>query len=484
MRYAGVVKLLGILLMLFSLSMIPPLCIAFFWHEKVFNVFALCFYITLIFGFCMWVPFSGFDHEVKMRDGFLVVVGFWVVLSLFAALPFYFTLYRQIDFVEAFFEATSGLTTTGASILTNLDALPRALLYYRQQLHFLGGMGIIVLALAVMPMLGMSNMGLYRAEVSGPFKDDKLRPRLTETAKALWYIYVGITLVCTLSYWLAGMAPFDALGEAYSTVSTGGFSMHDQSFAYYHSNLIDCIAMFFMIVGATNFSLHFHFIWNRDIGVYARDTEMKAYLKLMLVAIVVIGFILFMHQYYTMRSPEHLLDAVFSVISVATTTGFQTINYVSWPTFLPFLVMFLALIGGAGGSTAGGIKIARVLMLKEQGKREVMKLIHPNIVYPIKLGDQVLSERVIQGIWGFYAIYTALFIILLIFLLATGIDPTTAFGALSACISNAGQSIGLTGSGFLLLPDSSKWVLIFAMFAGRLEIFTLIVLFMPAYWRG
>lgn len=483
MRYAGVVKLIGILLMLFSLSMIPPLCLAFIWHEQVFDIFAISFYTTLIFGFFMWVPFSRFEHEVKVRDGFLVVVCFWVVLSLFASLPFYLTLFRQLNFVEAFFEATSGLTTTGASMLTNLDALPRALLYYRQQLHLLGGMGIIVLALAVMPMLGMSNMGLYRAEVSGPFKDDKLQPRLAETAKALWYIYIGITFVCALSYWLAGMTPFDAIGEAYSTVSTGGFSMHNQSFAYYHSNLIDCIAMLFMLIGATNFSLHFHFIWNRNLRVYFRDAELKAYFKLLVLAIVIIGAILYSDQYYSVRSPEHLLDAIFSIISVATTTGYQTINYVTWPTFLPFLVMFLALIGGCGGSTAGGVKVSRVLMLKEQGQREVMRLIHPNIVYPIKLGEQVLSERVIQGIWGFYAIYTALFITLLILLLATGVDPTTAFGALSACISNAGQSIGLTGSGFLLLPDASKWVLIFAMFAGRLEIFTLIVLFSPAYWR-
>ena len=368
-------------------------------------------------------------------------------------------------------------------MLLELYQLPKSLLYYRQQLHLLGGMGIIVLALAVMPMLGMSNMGLYRAEVTGPFKNDKLRPRLAETAKALWYLYVGITALCAISYWLAGMSIFDAIGEAYSTVSTGGFAMHDDSFAYYHSTMINCIAMFFMIFSATNFTLHFNFVWNRDLGVYARDPEVRGFLKLLIVSIVIVGTILFLHHYYTLQAPARLLDAMFSIVSVATTTGFQTINYVSWPTFLPFLVMALALVGGCGGSTAGGIKVARALLLGEQGKREVMRLIHPNLVRSIKLGNQVIQENVIQAIWGFFAIYMSLFLVLLILLLATGIDPTTAFGALSACISNAGQSIGLAGSGFVLLPDSSKWILIFAMFAGRLEIFTLIVILTPAYWR-
>ena len=483
MRYAAVIKLLGLLLMLFSLSMIPPQVVALIYHENDFTSFVIAFFVTLIIGFALWLPFSRSENEVKSRDGFLVVVLFWLVLSLFGAIPIYLNLFHKIDFTDAFFESASGLTTTGATVLTGLDHLPRALLYYRQQLQLLGGMGIIVLALAVMPMLGVGGMNLYRAEVTGPFKNEKLRPRMAETAKALWYIYVGLVVICMLCYWASGMTFFNALGESYATVATGGFTMHDGSFAYYHSTLIDIIAMIFMFIGAINFSLHFSFLWNRDILVYFRDTELKVFLKLIIVSIILTCVILYLHHFYWEHHGQILLHAAFTVISVATTTGLSTTNFVSWPTFLPFLILFLALIGGCGGSTAGGIKVIRCILLREQGIRELRKLIHPNLIMSIKVGDQAQPEAIIQAIWGFFAIYILLFITLLLMLLATGLDPTTAFGALAACISNAGQSIGLAGSGYSLLPDSSKWLLIFAMFAGRLEIFTLVVLFMPSFWR-
>ena len=483
MRYAAVIKLLGVLLMLFSLSMIPPMVVSIVYHEAVFNSFVAGFFLTLIFGFCLWVPFSRTAPEMRNRDGFLVVVLFWVVLSLFGAIPFYFNLFHQIDFTEAFFESVSGLTTTGASILNNLDNMSRALLYYRQQLQLLGGMGIIVLAIAIMPMLGMGGMTLYRAEAAGPFKNDKVKPRLAETAKALWYIYVGLTIVCILSFWLAGMNLFDAVGEAYGTISTGGFNMHDQSFAFYHSNPIDIIGMVFMLLGAFQFSLHFNFIWHRDLGIYFKDPEVRGYMKLLAVGVILVLLILYLHHFYQRPHSHIIMDSFFTVISVATTTGSSLTDFVSWPTFLPFMIMFLALIGGCGGSTSGGIKVVRVMLLKEQGKREIRRLVHPNLVMSIKLGDQVVPENIIQGIWGFFAIYIALFVVLLLLLLATGLDPTTSFGALSACISDAGQSIGLTGGGYALLPDSSKWILIFAMLAGRLEIFTLIVIFIPSFWR-
>ncbi len=486
MRYAAVIKLLGILLMLFSLSMIPPQIVALIYNERAFDSFVFGFFLTLVIGFSMWLPFLKTNDELRPRDGFLVVVLFWVVLSLFGSIPLYLNLSTQVDFTETFFESVSGLTTTGATILTNLDQLPRSILYYRQQLHFLGGMGIIVLALAVMPMLGMgSGLRLYMAEATGPLKNDRLTPRLAETAKALWYIYVGIIVICTLIYWLLGMTIFDAVGEAFSTVSTGGFAMHDQSFAYYNSYAIDIVAMIFMIIGAISFTLHFSFIWHRDFKIYFKDAELRAYIKLIMIAILVTAFILYLHNFF----PNHIgilwLHTAFTIISTATTTGFtiSTTNFFSWPNFLPFLVMFLALIGGCGGSTAGGVKIIRVLLFKEQGQREMRKLIHPNSVSVIKLGNIALPESLVQSIWGFFAIYLLLFVILLLILLGTGIDPTTAFGALAACISNSGQSIGLAGSGYSLLPDPSKWVLIFAMIAGRLEIFTLVVLFMPSFWK-
>jgi trk system potassium uptake protein TrkH len=483
MRYAAVIKLLGVLLMLFSLSMIPPMVVAMIYHESDFYIFVWSFFLTLLVGFCLWVPFSRSETEMKNRDGFLVVVLFWVVLSLFGSIPFYLNLFHQINFTEAFFEATSGLTTTGATVLSNLDGMPRALLYYRQQLELLGGMGIIVLALAIMPILGLGGISLYRAEAVGPFKNDKLKPRLAETAKALWYIYVGLTAICIICYWVAGMSVFDAIGEGYATVATGGFSVHDQSLAFYHSVPIDVIAMIFMLLSALRYSLHFSFIWNRSISIYFKDPELKAYIKLIVVAIIVTMIILYAHHFYQAQKQSIPLQAIFTVISTATTTGLSLTDFVTWPTFLPFLIMFLALIGGCGGSTAGGIKVARTLLLKEQGKREIRKLIHPNLVMAIKLGNSVLPESIIQGIWGFFAIYIVLFVVMLLLLLATGVDPTTAFGALAACISNTGQSIGLTGGGYALLPTSSKWILIFAMLAGRLEIFTIVVLFIPSFWR-
>lgn len=483
MRYAAVIKLLGVLLMLFSLSMIPPMIVAMLHHEGDFSSFVWAFFFTIVIGFCLWVPFSRSEVEMRNRDGFLIVVLFWVVLSLFASIPFYMTLFHQVDFTEAFFEATSGLTTTGASILTNLDGLPRALLYYRQQLQLLGGMGIIILALAIMPVLGIGGISLYRAEAVGPFKNDKIKPRIAETAKALWYIYVGLTALCILCYWAAGMPLFDAVGEGYATVATGGFGMHDGSFSYYNSTAIEVIAMIFMLISACRYSLHFGFLWNRNPSIYFKNPEVRIYIKLIVVSIIVTMLILYAHHFYQRQKISIPMQSIFTIISTATTTGFSLTDFVAWPTFLPFLVMFLALIGGCGGSTAGGIKVVRAFLLKEQGKREIRKLIHPNLVMTIKLGNTVLTEDVIQGIWGFFAIYIVLFVILLLLLLATGIDPATAFGALAACISNTGQSIGLTGPGYALLPDSSKWILIFAMLAGRLEIFTLIVLIMPAFWR-
>jgi len=481
MRYAATFRILGILLMIFSLSMLPPLAISLWFRDGGIWAFSVGFLVTFSAGLMIWLPLRQQQYDLKTRDGFLVVTLFWTVLSVFGSIPFMINLFPQMDFTDAMFETVSGLTTTGATVLHHISLISHSVLYYRQQLHLLGGMGIIVLAIAILPMLGVGGMQLYRAETVGPIKTTKLKPRMAQSAKALWAIYVGLVIVCALCYWLAGMKPFDAIGESFSTLSTGGFSTHDSSFAFYHSNVINVIGIVFMLLGATNFGLHFQFLKRGRISLYYKDPEFRNYLLLLgIVSLIILLALL------SLRPGHHantLVNVLFTVVSVSTTTGLTTTNFNLWPTFVPFLLMFVAMLGGCGGSTSGGIKIMRCLLLKEQGKRELKRLVHPKAEISIKLGGQELSDSVAQAIWGFVSVFIVLFVVLFLVLLATGLDVRTAFGALASCISNTGAAIGSVASNFEHIPKLSKWVCIFAMIAGRLEIFTLLVLFTPTYWR-
>lgn len=482
MRFLAVFKVLGTVLMMLSLSQLPPIIVGYTYGDGAIPAFISSFVITFAFGFLLWFFSHRTARELKTRDGFLVVSLLWLVLSFFSAIPFIVTLYPKLTITQAIFEAVSGLTTTGASAMPHLTSVPHAILYYRQQLHFLGGMGIIVLAVAVLPMLGVGGMQLYRAEVAGPMDSDKLTPRLTHTAKALWYLYFGLTVCCALAYRLAGMTWFQAVCGSFTTVSTGGFSIHESSFAYYNSVAIDSIAIVFMLLGAANFSLHFQLARRRNPFVYFRDPEFRLYIVFYALAALLIGSILSFHDYY--HTGRNFLNALFTVVSIGTTTGLTTTNFNLWPTFLPLLLMLIAVIGGCAGSTSGGIKMIRVLVLYEQAKRELQRLIHPKAVYAIKLGNQPLSDRTLQAVWGFIATYIALFCILYLILIALGLDMRTALGALVACLSNTGVGIGDVADGFAQVGTAAKWVLIFAMIAGRLEIFTLIILLTPSYWRS
>ncbi len=481
MRFSAIARVLGVLLMVFSLSMVPPIGISMWYHDGAEFSFISVFFITFLAGFITWYPFRSREYELKTRDGFLVVFLFWTVLSIFGALPFCIQLFPHMSFTDGMFETVSGLTTTGATIFVNLDHIPRSILYYRQQLHLLGGMGIIVLAVAVLPMLGVGGMQLYRAETVGPIKTSKLRPRMAQTAKSLWYIYVGLVVICAACYWGAGMKLFDAIGESFSTISTGGFSMHDNSFAYYHSSLINIISTVFMILGACNFSLYFQFLKTGKISIFTKDSEFVNYLGFLAIVSAII--------FITLAATGHLhhgnglVNSMFMVASMSSTTGFTTVNINAWPTFLPYLIMLVALLGGCGGSTAGGLKIIRALILKEQGKRELRRLIHPQAVFAIKLGDQILSENIIEAIRAFFFFFIFLFVFLLLVLLADGLGIRTAFGALASCFANTGAAIGSVANNFEHIPSFSKWVLIFSMIAGRLEIFTVLVLFTRDYWR-
>jgi len=482
MQFAPILRILGMLLMIFSLSMLPPIFVSLYYNDGALGPFMVGFGITLLTGLCIWASTYSSNQELKTQDGFLVVALFWTVLSLFASIPFMLDLGCHLSFVDAYFESVSGLTTTGATVLSDLQRLPRSILYYRQQLEFLGGMGIIVLAIAILPMLGIGGMQLFRAETAGPIKNTKLKPRMKETAKALWSIYVGLTVCCAFAFWLSGMDLFDAITESFGTVSTGGFSTHDESLGYYHSQAVNLIAVFFMFMGAVNFALHFQFMQQKKISLYFKDPEFRVYVMILVTAIAITMLTLMLARPIE-SDLQDFLNSLFMVVSMSTTTGAFTRDVNDWPTFLPYLMMFMAIVGGCAASTTGGIKIIRVMIIRAQGVRELNRLIHPRAVLRTKLGEHVLAENVIQAVWGFVSVFLTLFIALILVLIALGLDFKTAFGAVAACLSNTGTGIGDVAINFVKIPDSSKWILLFAMLAGRLEIFTLMVLFMPSYWR-
>lgn len=472
-------RLIGILLTLFSFTMVPPILVGLWYGDGGIQTFFITLLVTLTCGILVSFPVLNYRQEMRLRDGFLVVALFWTVLGLFGAQPFY--LEHSMSVTDAVFESLSGLTTTGATVIVGLDELPHALLYYRQQLQWFGGMGIIVLAVAILPMLGIGGMQLYRAETPGPIKDTKLTPRITETAKALWYIYLGLTILCGLCFWLAGMNLFDAIGHAFSTVAIGGFSTHDTSIGYFDSPAIMMIAVVFMLISGANFALHFLALRSRNVGIYWADSEFRAYIIAM--SLVALTTIIYLQLTRTFEGFEVLLHGIFQVVSIATTTGFTTSEYFAWPGFLPVLLLFTSFVGGCAGSTGGGMKVIRFLLLYKQGRREIIRLIHPAAQVPVRLGDKAVSEKVINAVWGFFALYIASFTFMLLALMATGLDQVTAFSAVAACINNLGPGLGDVGATFTQLNDPAKWVLCFAMLLGRLEIFTLLVLLTPAFWR-
>ncbi len=482
MQYAVVQRILGILLSLFSLTLLPPIIIAWLSHDNSLQGFLTAFILIIFIGFCLWLPVRNIRNELKLRDGFVVVVLFWVGLGFTGAIPFVLSETPHLSFTDAVFESMSGLTTTGATILTGIDDLPKSILFYRQELQWLGGMGIIVLAVAILPILGIGGMQLYRAETPGPMKESKLTPRITETAKALWYIYLSLTVACCLSYWAAGMTFFDAISHSFSTVSIGGFSTHDASIGYFNNIWVDTIAVVFMILSGINFTLHF-FAWrNLSTQSYWHDSELRAYLSIMGIVCLVTCLYLSITSDYTDLS-KMFVDGIFQSISIATTTGFTTTQYQNWPSFLPMLLLFASFLGACAGSTGGGIKIVRVLLLFKQGIREIKRLIHPNALFIIKINDKPVQERVINAIWGFFAAYTAVFVFFQLILMASGLDPITAFSAVAACMNNLGPGLGDVSAHYNNINDFAKWTLCLAMLMGRLEIFTLLVLFSPVFWR-
>ncbi|MFP4160775.1 MAG: TrkH family potassium uptake protein [Ectothiorhodospira sp.] len=469
--------------MVFSTAMLPPVGVAWF-HGETASLWAFLEAFGLLWaaGLAIWLPVSRVRRDLRLRDGFLVVLLFWLVLGVFGATPLYLDPALEISATDAVFESMSGLTTTGATVLTGLDDLPRALLFYRQQLQWLGGMGIIVLAVAILPMLGVGGMQLYRAEMPGPVKDNKLTPRIAETAKALWYLYLGFTLACAGGYWLAGMGPFDAVAHSFSTVSLGGFSTHDASLGYFDSPWVEAVAVVFILAGGVNFGLHF-LAW-RSLGIthYWRDAEFRTYLKLLALLSAVSVAYLLTHP-FTGGWVEALRQGVFHAVSIATTTGFTTADFHLWTGFLPVMLLLASFIGACAASTGGGIKVIRFLLLLKQGQREVVRLVHPSARIVVKVDGKPMPDRILDAVWGFFAAYVAVFVVLLLALMGTGLDQVTAFSAVAACMNNLGPGLGGVGGDYGDLTDFAKWLLSLAMLMGRLEIFTVLVLLSPAFWR-
>lgn len=477
-----ILRILGLLMLLSSGTLLPPIITGLIYGDGAVLPFVEAFMLTLVTGFLLYLPVRHHRDELRLRDGFLVVVLFWTVLGVAGGLPIYLSGVYDISVTDSVFESISGITTTGATVIVGIDELPHALLLYRQELQWLGGMGIIVLAVAVLPMLGVGGMQLFRAETPGPVKDAKLTPRITETAKALWYIYLGLTIACCLAYWLAGMSFFDAMSHSFSTVAIGGFSTHDASIGYYDSTAIQLVAIVFMLLSGVNFAIHFTAFRHRSLQPYRRDAEFRTYiLVLFLVSIITVGYLQLMHTFDS--TAESIIEGLFQVVSIGTTTGYTTAEYYSWPGFLPVLLLYVSFIGGCSGSTGGGIKVIRILLLVKQGVRELRRLVHPSAQYAVKIGKKPMPEKVIEAVWGFFAAYFAISALMILLLMATGLDQETAFSAVAACLNNLGPGLGDVGRNFASINDPAKWILCVAMLLGRLEIFTLLVLFTPAFWR-
>ena len=471
--------------MFFSIAQVLPGFLAYFFNEdKLIPIFLYSGFFTFTVGFCLFLAAQSHKVDLRTKDGFIITVFFWTVLGFFGSIPFYLANIEGIGYVDSLFESISGLTTTGSTVFVGLDDMDKSLLFYRQFLQWLGGMGIIVLAVAVLPLLGVGGMQLYKAETPGPLKDAKLTPRITETAKALWYVYLTMTIACSVFYKYFGMSWFDAVCHAFSTISIGGFSTHDESFSFFKESSLRWTAVVFMLIAGINFALHYIAWTKKRLLHYLYDTEVKFYLSIILVVFSLTSIALYRSGIYVDQNTNILEESAFQVVSIATTTGFLTSDYSSWPLFVPFLLLSAAFIGACAGSTGGGIKVIRAAMLLRQGTGEITKLIHPNAVVAIKLGSKPINSRVAESVWGFFSIYVIVFIILLMFLLSQNNDFITSFSAVGATLNNLGPGLGGVAENYKDLNDLSKLGLCMAMLLGRLEIFTLLVVFTPSFWRN
>jgi trk system potassium uptake protein len=480
MRLTVILRTLGVLFLLFSTTLLPPIGISFFYEDGEAGRFSIAFAIALFAGLAFWLPFHKRAVHIRSRDGFLIVTLMWTAMSLLGAVPFMLAL--DATFADAFFESASGYTTTGATVFVGLDQMSPSILFYRQEIQWLGGIGVIVLAIALLPMLGIGGMQLYKAETPGPFKDERLTPRITRTARNVCGLYVLLTAICAVAFWLAGMNAFDAISHSFSTLATGGFSPHDDSIAFFDSPVIEAITIVFMLIGGISFNAHFIAWRTFQLHRYGQDTQTVVFLSIALVATVAATLVLAITGTYE-TFLQSLRFAAFEVAAVITTTGFTLADFSLWPLALPVLMIFLSFLGGCAGSTSGGIKVIRFVVLGKQAAVHIHKLIHPQAVRRIKVDGVVVSDSVVESVGGFFALYVAVFAGFMMIAMMDGMDQVTAFGAVATSINNTGPGLGTVAITFSEVSPQSKIVFAFAMLIGRLEIFTFLVLLAPAFWR-
>jgi len=483
MRHAQVLNALAVIIGIFALTMFVPSAVSWYYHDGAERAYDEAILIALGTALVLWLTTRRQRHDLTVRDGFLLVVLTWVVMPLYAALPLFFQI-PGLSFTDAYFEAASGLTTTGATVLTGLDSLPLSINLWRTQLHWVGGMGVIVLAVAILPMLGIGGRQLFKAETPGPMKESSLTPRIAETAKGLWSVYVLLTILCGLLLYHFGMEPWDAVMHALSIMGLGGFSNRDASLGYYNSLPIEMVAMGFALLSGINFATHFMALRSRSLRPYLADSEIPYYLGAL--ALSILGITVYLQFFEVYPSFWQALRYVaFHSISLATSLGLATTDYTVWPMFAQLWMLFLCSFIACSGSTGGGIKMMRAVILYKQLFRELLRAMHPAVVRPVRIGNRPVSETVLHAVLGFSFVYMVSIVTLTLILSASGLAIVTAFSAVIACLNNTGPGLDAVGpaNNYSVLTDFQTWVCTFTMILGRLEIFTLLAVLTPAFWR-
>ena len=476
MNFKALLKLFSILVMFFSISFIVPIITSFIYKDGALSIFVITFSIVFMVGFLGWLISKNNTEEMTHKDSFLVITLFWIVLSSAGSIPF---ILSGMTFIDSFFESMSGITTTGATVIPNLSVLPESLLLYRQLLQWMGGMGLIVLAIAVMPLLGIGGGQLYKTEIPGAMNDQKLTPRIKETAQALWLIYLLLTIFCSVFYFFAGMNAFDAISHSLSTVSIGGFSTYNNSIGHFDNGLIETVCIIFMLLSALSFTLHYFAFYMKKPLKYLHDPELRFFISIM-ACIFLLSILI---NYFSNYEQASIRELLFHSVSIVTTTGFSIGDTNQWNPSIGFLFLIGAFIGACSGSVGGGIKSWRVLIMINYAYINLKKMIHPNAVISLKIGTKNVENDVAASVWGFFSIYVLSFIILLLGLVVTGLDFQSAFSAIGACLNNLGPGLGEVAQTYASVTATGKAILSFAMILGRLEIFTLLVLFMPIFWQ-
>ena len=472
-------KIIGIMLMMFAGTLMIPIVTSLSFSDGNLQTFIVSLLVFFIIGTLLYFPNSKIkSSDIKSKEGFLIVVLFWLILSLFGSLPFILDKDLSLSFVDALFESISGWTTTGATIIDDLENLSPSILIYRQMLQWLGGMGIVILALAILPMLGVGGMQLYKAESTGPIKDNKISPRIAETAKSLWRVYIGLTIACALLYFFAGMSIFDSVAHSFSTIAIGGFSTYNDSIGHFNSPMIESVCIIFMLLAALNFILHFLAMKSGSIAIYFKDTEVRSF------TFIIIIFLSLIYVFHLVNNSDiPLRHIIFQLISFITTSGFTSTSYESWPSFIVFTLLLVSFFGACAGSTGGGIKIIRIVLVLKLLKKGLLRTLHPTAQVPVKINDQAISDEVASNIYDFIVFYILSYMILSFLLLIFGNDIATSFSSVASCLNNLGPAVGDAANSYSSLSTSSKYVLSFTMILGRLEIYTLLIILTPYFWK-